>query len=87
MNAITETVAYTNDTYQATIQQLQSAISGAPANPGQIAADLLGWWTADGVYICAKCVGRIMARGCQLTRGAEPVWTGQPYGTCCTHLQ
>jgi hypothetical protein len=84
MNATEAAAPHTNPTYTATVAQLRIAIEHAPASPGPIAADLLGWWTADGVYICSTCAGRIIARGCQLPRGVEAVWAGQPYGTCCT---
>jgi hypothetical protein len=67
------------------LEYLQRAIEGAPANPGRLASDLVGWWVADsGLYVCARCAGRIMARGCRFPEG-EPVWergVGSP-GVCC----
>lgn len=69
----------------ATRDYLRSAIDHAPQYAGDTADDLLGWWTADGWYVCAKCAGRIMARGCQLPSGSVPVWKdpAEPTGVCC----
>ena len=77
-----------------TIQYLKSAIEHAPQNPGQLAPNLIGWKTPDDVYVCAKCAGRIMARGCRLPSESEPIWTlasgvdvseFKPHGReCCT---
>ena len=40
-----------------------------PSNP-----DLVGW-TGKGVDICSECAGRILGRGCDLSRVASvPVW-------------
>lgn len=62
--------------------QLLRALDGAPTKPGPINADLRGWWTPQGWYLCATCAGRILARGCRLQ--ATPVWkeTAEPYGVC-----
>ena len=67
-----------------TEQYLRDAAEHAPRDPGPMAPDLRGWWTPAGWYVCARCAGRIMARGCQLPRGAKPVWRSkpEPYGTC-----
>ena len=64
---------------------LREAIEFAPPS-GPVAPELRGVWTADGYYVCAPCVGRIMARGCgHLVRG-EQVWLDrpEPYGVCIT---
>lgn len=65
---------------------LKNALEYAPKSPGKQAANLRGWWTPLGWYLCAACAGRIMARGCGMPRGSEPVWTDrpEPYGTCVT---
>jgi hypothetical protein len=68
-----------------TEQMLKDAIEHAPKNPGKLAANLRGWWTPDGYYVCAACAGRIMARGCHLPNCSNPVWADkpEPYGVCC----
>lgn len=69
------------------VATLRRFIEHAPSNPGPLAADLRGWWTPEGNYVCNRCAGRIMARGCQLPRGSEPVWDTPPVMTgvcaCC----
>lgn len=50
------------------------------------APDLRGWTDALGVYLCALCAGRIMARGCSLKSPATPDWadaTDPPPCTMC----
>jgi hypothetical protein len=73
------------DPARETLEYLQTAIEHAPSHPGQLAPDLRGWWTPDGWYLCAKCAGRIMSRGCRLPPESYPVWTDrpEPYGVCC----
>lgn len=67
-----------------TVSYLRTAIEHAPRDPGKLAPNLRGWFTPDGYYVCATCAGRIMARGCQLPRGSNPVWKDrpEPYGVC-----
>lgn len=67
-----------------TVLTLRRMLADAPADPGPIAPDLRGWWTVSGFYVCARCAGRIMARGCQLPAGCKPVWVDQPTGVCVT---
>ena len=69
----------------ATLDAMKRAIEHAPRDPGRMAANLRGWWTPDGWYVCACCAGRIMARGCQLPQDSEPCWTdrAEPFGVCC----
>jgi hypothetical protein len=59
-----------------TLETLQRFIEGAPLNPGPLAADLTGWLVPDVGFVCARCAGRIMARGCLFPRDAEPCWRG-----------
>ena len=68
-----------------TRQALLEAIEHAP-QAGKIAADLRGWWTPAGWYVCANCASRIVGRGCQLPKGSEPVWAdrAEPFGVCAT---
>lgn len=70
---------------EAEVELLKRFIEHAPQNPGVLSDELAGWWTPAGNYVCARCAGRIMARGCQLPRGTEPAWNDQPTGVCCTH--
>jgi hypothetical protein len=66
-----------------------AALEHAPKEPGTLAKKLRGWWTPTGWYVCAKCAGRIMARGCHLPNGSTAVWKdrAEPYGVClgCNH--
>jgi hypothetical protein len=57
----------------ATLQILREQIEHAPS-AGRVAPDLLGWWTTDGYFVCAQCIGRIIARGFGVPKGATPVW-------------
>ena len=66
-----------------TVETLRRYLADAPATAPAGPPDLLGYWTADGYYVCTSCAGRILARGCTIP-GAEPCWVGQPYGSCCT---
>jgi len=42
-------------------------------------------WRVEGVHVCGACAGRIMARGCVLGAGAEPIWEGDV--RCDVHEQ
>ncbi len=69
-----------------TISTIKGFIEHAPQDPGPIADGLLGWWaTVEGgeAFVCARCVGRIQARGCSLGR-SSPVWEDkdEPIGVC-----
>ncbi len=37
-------------------------LEGAPTDPGPIAENLIGW-IGEGLAVCARCSGRVMARG------------------------
>ena len=70
-------------------EEVKRMIEHAPADPGTIAYNLEGWWvsTVSGdVFLCAKCYGRLVQRGCALQ--ASPVWGDrpEPKGVCvgCT---
>ena len=82
MNAIDET-----ETPSAAREReyLRNALQYSPASSGPIADNLRGWWTPNGWFVCAKCAGRMLARGCNLPAGSEPVWKDRadPYGDCC----
>jgi hypothetical protein len=69
---------------RAEVDYLHRAIEYAPADPGPLAASLVGWWTALGNWVCARCAGRIMARGCRFPK-SEPKWRDDvgPRGVCC----
>lgn len=54
-------------------QWLEHAPEGKPGAPG-----LAGFHGAVG-FVCSKCAGRIIARGCHLARLASaPVWDDRP---------
>lgn len=67
-----------------TLAYLQRAIEHAPKRPGQLSGTLEGW-TVDGLYLCAFCAGRIIARGCNLPRSVEPIWVCDDvkHEACC----
>lgn len=68
----------------AELRQILVAAEHAPKDPrSPIAAELHGWWTPEGWYVCARDAGRIMDRGCALPKGSTPAWRGEPYGVCC----
>jgi len=59
-----------------TLTYLRTAIEHAPLDPGKLAPDIKGWIAEGGLYLCALCAGRIMARGCRVPCG-EVVWNGK----------
>jgi hypothetical protein len=66
------------------LDYLRDALEHAPLDPGKMAKTLKGWHFEDcGVYICARCGGRILARGCSINYSV-PVWvdTDKPWGAC-----
>lgn len=71
----------------ATAADLRSAVQYAPP-AGLTAPDLIGVWTDGGFFLCAKCVGRVVARGMGhvLGKNQEQVWRGDvaPFGVCVT---
>jgi len=69
-------------TTSAVVDYLRTAAEYGPRNT-PTAPNLLGWWTADYWYVCARCAGRVIGRGCQLPEGCTPVWRDEPYGVCC----
>ena len=68
---------------QEVLGHLRTAIEHAPLDPGKMATNLKGW-TSAGLYLCARCAGRIMARGCRVP-DCLPVWQGSnaPSDVCC----
>ena len=52
---------------------IRRILAGAP-EPGPIAKDLAGWQLPNGLFLCAYCAGRIMARGFHLPRESIPLW-------------
>lgn len=69
------------------LDTLRKFIADAP--PALRAPDaLLGWESGpEKVFVCARCAGRIMARGCQLPSPAVAVWEGDlfPVPACQLH--
>jgi hypothetical protein len=68
------------------VTAIREAIEYAPAT-GPVAPGLRGLWLRENYYLCAPCVGRIIARGCgHLLREGQQVWADQPepYGVCVT---
>lgn len=66
-----------------TLDTLRRFIEHAPRDPGPMSTELAGWQSPE-LYLCATCAGRIMARGCRLPDGFDPVWDDQPHaGECC----
>lgn len=62
------------------VDTLKRFLEHAPRDPGTMAPDLVGWWITcdDGLrYLCARCAGRIMARGCSIGQ-CEAVWDVSP---------
>ena len=85
MNIEAETTGATITPEQAEERdRLLAALEHAPRDPGPIAPHLRGWWTPAGWYVCARCAGRIAARGCALPAGSVPVWDDrpEPFGQC-----
>jgi len=64
---------------------VRRALEGAPAVGAPVAADLLGWWTPFGFYVCAPCAARMIARGCSVPTRSTPAWRGEPFGVCVGH--
>lgn len=67
-------------------ESLYRAIEHAPDDPGPLAPNLAGWSVGVGLFCCARCAGRILARGCRLPVGADPVWRDNPAAgssVCC----
>jgi hypothetical protein len=71
---------------RAEAETMNRFIEHAPQDPGPLAPTMRGWWLPAGNYLCARCAGRIIARGCAFPRNAEPVWSDgrpEPFGVCC----
>lgn len=69
-------------------ESILRAAEFAPETPrGPIAADLLGWWTPQGWFVCAKDAARIFERGCKLPTKSTATWKGDVVGVCliCQH--
>lgn len=66
-----------------TIETLRRYLEHAPKDPGPIAPGLAGWNFPEG-QICSTCAGRIIARGCPLPPGSEPIW-GTESLVCALH--
>ena len=77
-----EEMCANNAAHFATLDYLHKAIEHAPADPGQMAATIKGWEVENGVYLCARCAGRIMARGCRVP-DCLPVWSDNPAVSLC----
>lgn len=59
-----------------TLDDLRSAIQYAPRVCHPVQTGLLGWRVGDGLHVCARCAGRIMARGLgHLFQTGEAVWS------------
>jgi hypothetical protein len=66
-----------------TVERFAGFLAGAPADPGPIAPGLLGWVADDGCAICARCAGRIMARGfAAWFAGWGAIWTPDYFRGC-----
>lgn len=67
------------------VTMLKDFLEHAPRDPGPHAADLRGWKTPLHSFVCVVCAGRIMARGCFLPKGSEPVYGKAETGSaaCC----
>jgi len=68
---------------QDTLEYLQRAIEFAPRDPGHLSKELRGWITTDELFFCTFCGGRIIARGCALPRGVDPVWNDKSGQQLC----
>lgn len=56
------------------IDLLAGYLEHAPQSPRQLTPALKGWSVPPCVVVCPTCAGRIMARGCRLPEGSEPLW-------------
>ncbi len=57
-----------------TIEDLRSALAGAPNSGGPSNPELIGW-TDGKIEVCNDCTGRISGRGCgYMLRGLWPIW-------------
>jgi hypothetical protein len=74
-----------------TIEYLKTSLEHAPQSPGQLASNLVGWSVptteGDTLIVCARCAGRILARGCHLPQNSEPIWRSSEIASvvCCLH--
>jgi hypothetical protein len=71
-----------------TVETLRRFIEHAPRDPGHLAPDLLGWWTADGYYVsrgslCRVASCRAVAKAICRPMPIKPSCkVDQPYGVC-----
>lgn len=75
--AIVEDIAYLDNYTQEgwdVLDTLAGFLEHAPASPGPLAPALKGWSLPPRGIVCPTCAGRIMARGCRLPEGSEPLW-------------
>lgn len=65
----------------AIIDLLKRHLECAPVDPVPAPPDLVGWNFHDERafwrFLCVRCAGRIMRRGCHLPSGSEPLWLDQ----------
>ena len=52
---------------------IQRILADAPG-PGYSHPDRAGWRLPNGLCLCARCAGRIMARGHQIPSDSVPLW-------------
>lgn len=68
----------------ATLETLKRFIEHAPpATKSAVAGWHCGTEQEGREAICGECAGRIMDRGCQLPRPAEPIWPRKAIEQCC----
>ena len=72
-----------------TAQLIKDSLEYAPAAKDiRIAPGLVGWVTPENDRVCARCAGRVMARGVMMTM-KKPLWSGSPGALpfeCCVCL-
>ena len=62
------------------LERLREALRDAPGLARPTAPGLAGW-ECDAGFVCVRCAGRILQRGCRLPDDAHAVW-GQAPGEC-----
>jgi len=57
-----------------TLSEITEALEHAPKDPGPHPETLAGWVTPAHVLVCARCAGRLIARGFLLPATWAPLW-------------
>lgn len=62
---------------------VRRSLDGAPPVPSPLSPDVAGVQLEDGAFACARCWGRMAARGCTAACRVTIVWDRRPVAATC----